>query len=134
MWIQSRGMKDFKKAEKSMRKAMKKFPKADIAILNDPTIFSLFIKESAEAFRQDSKGTYHEGKIYAKSWGFNLEDISPNLKVHIWHGEADVNIPVAMGRGMCKAIPNCQGKFYPNEGHYSTIFNFFEEIVTTLTS
>ena len=134
MWIQSRGMKDFEKAEKNMKKAMNNFPEADRKVLDDPQILSLFIKESAEAFRQGSKGAYHEGKIYARSWGFNLEDISPKLKVYIWHGEADKAVPVAMGRGMCKLIPNCEGNFYPGEGHYSTIFNYYEDIIKALTS
>jgi len=43
-------------------------------------------------------------------------------------------VPMAMGRGVCKAIPNCEGKFYTNDGHYSTIFKYFEEIVRALTS
>ena len=134
IWIQSRGMKDLAKAEKNMKKAMKKFPEADRKILDDPQILSLFIKESAEAFRQGSKGAYCEGKIYARSWGFNLEDISPKLKVYIWHGDADTSVPIAMGRGMCKIIPNCEGKFYPGEGHYSTIFNYYEDIIDALVS
>ncbi|HUW88973.1 MAG TPA: alpha/beta hydrolase [Candidatus Nanopelagicaceae bacterium] len=134
MWFQSRSMNDLEKAEKKMKKSSKKFPEADRIIFDDPQILSLFIKESAEAFRQGSKGASYEGKIYARSWGFNLEDISPKLKVYIWHGDADVNVPVAMGRGMCKLIPNCEGKFYPGEGHYSTIFKYFEDIISTLIS
>jgi len=134
IWIQSRGMKDLEKAEKNMKKALKKFPEADRKILEDPQVLSLFIKESAEAFRQGSKGAYHEGKIYARSWGFNLEDISPKLNVYIWHGDADKNVPIAMGRGMCKIIPNCEGKFYPGEGHYSTIFKYYEDIIDALIS
>ncbi|MHA1241754.1 MAG: alpha/beta fold hydrolase [Promethearchaeota archaeon] len=134
IWIQSRGMKDLEKAEKKMKKALKKFPEADRKILEDHQVLSLFIKESAEAFRQGSKGAYYEGKIYARSWGFNLEDISPKLKVYIWHGDADTSVPIAMGRGMCKIIPNCEGKFYPGEGHYSTIFNYYEDIINALVS
>ena len=134
IWIKSRGMKDLEKAEKNLKKALIKFPEADRKVLDDPQILSKFIKESAEAFRQGSKGAYHEGKIYAKSWGFNLEDISSKLKVYIWHGEADEAVPVAMGREMCNLIPNCVGKFYPGEGHYSTIFNYYEDIIDALTS
>lgn len=134
IWIKSLGMKDLEKAEKNMKKALIKFPEADRKVLDDPQILSNFIKESAEAFRQGSKGAYQEGKIYARSWGFNLEDISPKLKVYIWHGEVDEAVPVAMGRGMCRLIPNCVGKFYPGEGHYSTIFNYYEDIIAALTS
>jgi len=134
IWLQSRGMRNLEKAEKKMKESVKKFPEADRKIFDDPQILSLFVKETAEAFRQGSKGVYYEGKIYARSWGFNLEDISPKLTVYIWHGEADQIVPVAMGRGMCKLIPNCEGKFYPGEGHYSTIFKYYKEIIDALTS
>ena len=134
IWLQSRGMRNLEKAEKKMKESAKKFPEADRKIFDDPQILSLFVKETAEAFRQGSKGVYYEGKIYVRSWGFNLEDISPKLKVYIWHGEADEIVPVAMGRGMCKLIPNCEGKFYPGEGHYSTIFKYYKEIIDALTS
>lgn len=132
--FQSRGLKDLEKAESKMRKTIKKFPEPDRKVMDDPKLLPLFIKESAEAFRQGNKGAIYEGKLYAKSWGFSLEDISPKLKVYLWHGEVDEAVPVAMGRGVCKAIPNCDGIFYPNEGHYSTIFKYFEEIVSALTS
>ncbi len=134
IWLQSRGMRNLEKAEKKMKESARKFPEADRKIFDDPQILSLFVKETAEAFRQGSKGAYYEGKIYIRSWGFNLEDISPKLKVYIWHGEADEIVPVAMGRGMCKLIPNCEGKFYPGEGHYSTIFKYYKEIIDALTS
>ena len=134
MWFQSRGMQNHDKAEKNLRKAAKKLPEADRLIFNDPVTLSLFVRESIEAFRQGIKGVYHEGKIYAKPWSFNLEDIPSKLKVYIWHGEADINVPVSMGRGMCKLIPNCKGTFYPGDGHYSTILNHFEAIIQTLIS
>ena len=134
IFFQSRGLKDLEKAEKKMRKTIKKFPEPDREVMDDPKLLPLFIKESAEAFSQGNKGVIYEGKLYAKPWGFSLEDITPKLKVYLWHGEVDDAVPVAMGRGVCKAIPNCEGKFYPNDGHYSTIFKYFEEIISTLTS
>ena len=132
--FQSRGLKDLEKAERKMRETIKKFPEQDRKVMDDPKLLSLFFRESAEAFRQGNKGVFYEGRLYAKPWGFNPEDISPKLKVYIWHGEVDEAVPVTMGRSMCKAIPNCEGKFYPNDGHYSTIFKYFEEIVNALTS
>jgi len=134
MWSQSRKMTDFKKAEESLKKGFISLPEADRKIFDDPQTLSKFIKGGAEAFRQGSKGAYYEGRIYVKSWGFNIEDISPKLKVYLWHGEADSMIPVAMGREMCRLIPNCKGYFYPGEGHYSTIFNYYEDIIDALIS
>ena len=134
IWVQSRGMRDSEKAEKGFQKFVKNLPEVDRKIATDPRVRSIFIKAFVEAFRQGSKGAYHEGKIYARSWGFNLEDISSKLKVYIWHGDADENVPISMGRGMCELIPNCEAKFYPDEGHLSTIFKYYEEIIETLTS
>lgn len=132
MSFRARGMKNLKKAEKQMKKELNKFPKSDQKILSDPNILPLFLKESAEAFRQGSKGVTHDGRLYTKPWGFNPKDISSKLKVVIWHGELDVNVPVSMGRAMNKAIPNSEGRFYPNDGHYSIAFNHIEEIIDTL--
>jgi len=134
MWFQARSFKDLETAEKSLVKIEKKLPEADKEILRNPTFRSSFIEDSIESFRQGFKGVYQEGKIYSKSWDFNIGDISPNLKVCLWHGEADLNVPVSMGYAMCKAIPNCTGKFYPEEGHFSVVFNYFEEIITSLTT
>ncbi len=52
--------------------------------------------------------------------------------MHLWHDELDVNVPITMGRTMCNAIPNCEGKFYPNEAHLSVAVNNIDEILTTL--
>jgi len=63
-----------------------------------------------------------------------LEDISSELKVYLWHGELDVNVPISMGQKMCELIPNCKGKFFPDEGHFSVGLNHIEEILETLKS
>ena len=52
-------------------------------------------------------------------WDFCPEDIQ--IPVFLWHGEADQNAPVAMGRYFASAIPHSQAAFYPNEGHLSLL-------------
>ncbi|MFW9937367.1 MAG: alpha/beta fold hydrolase [Candidatus Thorarchaeota archaeon] len=132
-YFQARNNTNLVKAEKNLKKYIPKLPEPDRIIFNNPENLSLFLEETAEAFRQGSKGTAYEGKIYANPWSFNLEEISPNVKVTIWHGELDINVPVSMGRKMCKLIPNCIGNFLPNEGHYSIAFNHIEEIIDSIT-
>jgi len=61
-----------------------------------------------------------------------LEDISSELKVYLWHGELDVNVPIMIARTICDAIQNSEGKFYPNEAHISIARNKMDEILTTL--
>ena len=69
----------------------------------------------AEAFREGSRGAALDVVLLGRPWGFRLEEISP--RVYLWQGEADVLVPVSMGRHLAAAIPNCQATFFPGEGH-----------------
>lgn len=100
----------------------------------DPSTFKLLTEELFEAFRQGAHGPAYERELYRKDWGFALEDLSPEVDIHLWHGELDVNVPVSMGRAVAEAIPNCKAKFYAGEGHYSTVLNHLEEIIGTMSS
>jgi pimeloyl-ACP methyl ester carboxylesterase len=75
----------------------------------------VFSASLAEAFRGGGRGPAWELRLYARPWGFRLADIQ--LPVHLWHGEQDANAPVAMGRHLAVAIPDCRASFYPGEGH-----------------
>jgi pimeloyl-ACP methyl ester carboxylesterase len=130
-------MKTFENAEKTekvMKKEIEKLPEPDKKIMMDKKFLDIMIAEIKEAFRNGVNGPAYEGKIYARPWGFDLKDISPDIQVYIWHGDSDVNVPISMGRKMCELIPNCQGKFYPNEGHLSVGQNHLDEILETLKS
>jgi pimeloyl-ACP methyl ester carboxylesterase len=122
-----------KDAEDFWLEVSKQLPEPDKKVVLDPTTLELLSEELFEAFRQGVHGPAHEGELYGKDWGFRLEDISPNVDVHLWHGELDVNVPISMGRAVAKAIPNCKSKFYAKEGHYSTMLNHLEEIIKTLS-
>jgi pimeloyl-ACP methyl ester carboxylesterase len=69
----------------------------------------------SEAFRGGSRGPAWEMGLYARPWGFRLEEI--RTPVHVWHGEDDANAPVAMGRYLATSVPESRARFYPGEGH-----------------
>ena len=75
---------------------------------------------------QRGRGLAHHVLLYARDWGFRLEDIEK--EVHLWQGEEDVNVPPAMGRYQASRLPHCVAHFIPGEGHYSLPFNRAEEI------
>ena len=129
---QGKAFANTEKVKKAFQKSANKLPKPDKKLILDPEFQNIMIEEAAEAFHQSPKGPVYEGKIYVRPWGFNLEDISRDLRVYLWHGELDVNVPITMGHTMCNAIPNCEGKFYPNEAHLSVAINNIDEILTTL--
>ena len=126
-----RHREDKEKAKQLISKMMQKYPKPDRVVLNQPELERLIIEDILESFRQGVKGPGYEGRLYGQPWGFRLEDINFD-RVCLWHGELDSNVPVAMGRAMAKAIPNCQATFYTNDAHISIIFNRMEEIMLTL--
>ncbi len=105
-------------------------PEIDRETLRNPIARDALKGSMAEAFRQGPAGARHDGLLYARPWGFPLEAITTDVK--LWHGELDVNVPVAMGRAVARRIPRCQARFSPNEGHMSLPFNHCAEILRDL--
>ena len=120
-------------AKEFMSKVFKSMAEPDRIFGENPELLEIFITEFKEAFRSGPNGVAYDTQIYLKPWGFKLNEISPKLQVYLWHGGLDINVPVSMGKEMCKLIPNCKGFFPPDEGHLSIFFNKFEEIVKIVT-
>lgn len=104
-------------------------PEADKAVLARPEVQAVFKDDVAEAFRCGSRGAAWDLLLLTRPWGFRLEQIS--MEVHLWQGEADVNVPLAMGRYQAQALPNCRATFYPGEGHLMAV-DHMEEIQAVL--
>jgi len=85
-----------------------------------------------EAMRQGTRGAFHEALLSVTDYGFRLQDIQ--TPIHLWHGEADQNIPVAMARFVESAVPKCEAEFYPNEGHLSLFKKHSAEFIHTLSA
>ena len=107
-------------------------PGSDQDVMARAEIRKHFQDAALEAFRRGSQGAALENALYARPWGFRLQDITK--QVHLWHGELDINNPPAMGRYLASAIPGCSAQFYAAEGHASLFVNHMEEILLTLTS
>ncbi len=124
--------RDTKWWEKNYQKLQKQLPEPDKKIMLNSNTRDCMTNKTLEAFRQGTKGPAHDFKLYAKPWGFRLEDIPVEVRVFIFHGELDTNVPISMAKKMSSLIPNCYAKFYPQEGHLSVYINYFQEILTLL--
>ncbi|MBI5284661.1 MAG: alpha/beta hydrolase [Chloroflexi bacterium] len=96
-------------------RTLRTLPAPDRAIMQRPAVRAAVAADLAEAFRGGTRGSAWELVLYSRAWGFRLEDI--HMDVHLWQGEADTNVPPAMGRYQADVIPRCNATFCPGEGH-----------------
>jgi pimeloyl-ACP methyl ester carboxylesterase len=106
---------------------------ADFAFIKEhPKVNGVNLDGGVEALRQGGLGPAEAGALYWKPWGFRLEDI--HTKVHVWHGEEDLNAPFAAhGKVLAEKLPNVEAKFYPGEGHISLIHKYLKTIIERVT-
>ncbi len=107
-------------------------PAADREVLAQPELRDMLLANWREAFRQGSRGMLWDGNLYAWPWGFRLEEI--RVPVQVWQGEADTIVPPGMGRYCASVLPNCQARFYAEEGHFSLPFRRTHEILAALVA
>ena len=104
-----------------------RLPPADRRALQSSELRQALTDASIEALHHGAKAAAADGLLYGKPWGFELGQIRAN--VALWHGEADVIVPPSMGHYLAERIPNCQSRFYPDDGHFSLPYNRVEEIL-----
>lgn len=91
------------------------FASPDRPLLTHPLVGAAVVDDFSAAFRQGSRGVAWDLILYARPWGLRLQDIQ--VPIHVWHGEADVNVPPAFGHYLAESIPNSCATYYPGEGH-----------------
>lgn len=113
------------------QKILEKLSKTDQEIITRPEIKHLLISCWLEGTSNGIKGFAHEGIIFSKSWGFQLEDIQTD--VYIWHGDQDTSTPFIIAKNMSDQIPQSHLNILPDKGHF-LLFDQWEEILTTLVN
>ena len=106
-------------------------PESDRQAMTDPGLRERMMAAASEAFRQGVRGAVHEAYICAQPWGFDPAAIKP--PVHLWHGDQDTNVPVAMAQHLAERIPDSGLTIYPGEGHL-IVPKHWDEILATLLS
>jgi pimeloyl-ACP methyl ester carboxylesterase len=69
--------------------------------------------------------------VFVKPWGFGFEDV--RIPVHVWYAELDSMVPLALGKKLVAALPDCTGHFSSTQGHMSVLVHNLDEILSTLT-
>jgi pimeloyl-ACP methyl ester carboxylesterase len=97
-----------------------------------PATATDYLRETVEAFRQGSRGAAYDAFLFARPWGFALENIA--CPVYLWHGGSDRHVPVEMARGVAAKIPDCRAHFIEGQDHMTTILSCLTDSLSALTS
>jgi pimeloyl-ACP methyl ester carboxylesterase len=110
---------------------LKLMPAADAGVLSRPEVRSSFVASLAHASPTTGRAAAQEMELFARDWGFRLEDIT--VPVQVWQGDADRNVPVAHADRQAAAIPRAVLHVVPGEGH-AMFVDHFQEILGGLLS
>lgn len=97
-------------------------PPTDRLVLGEPEIAEALKREYAEAFYQGAEGLNQEIGLMRQHWGFELSSI--RLPVHLFHGEQDANVPVALARLVVAQLSDPRPQFIDNAAHYWYVHHF----------
>jgi pimeloyl-ACP methyl ester carboxylesterase len=104
----------------------------DAAVMRDIAAFEACFESQRLAWRASADGLMTDAEIYARPWGFDLEEI--RTPVRLWHGRKDRSFHWELARQMGERLPNCTSHFVENEGHYSLPIRHMHEILADLQS
>ena len=106
-------------------------PAEDRAIMQDPAWQSMGRAQTAEALRQGAEGWTDESMALHHDWDFDLEAVEAT--VTWWHGDDDVNAPLAAARRAAARLRRADLRVWHHEGHFASVTHE-AEIVRELLS
>jgi pimeloyl-ACP methyl ester carboxylesterase len=112
--------------EAAVKRLFANLPPGDQVVLQQPELIQTFVRDFPEAYRQGGRGAAHDIYVVCYPWGFQPAEI--RAKTFVWQGEADPNVPPAMGRYFAETIPDCAASFVPGAGHM-LFYTHFEAIL-----
>lgn len=88
---------------------------ADTPVLRQPAFKAMFLHDLITA--QDLRAAAHDMALFARHWGFQLDEIT--APVIVWQGLADVIVPPSHGHHQAARIPRGELRVRPGEGHFA---------------
>jgi pimeloyl-ACP methyl ester carboxylesterase len=99
-------------------------------MLTRPSALPALIGDLRESYRQGTTALAADLLRYCRPWGFGLEEVA--TAVHLWHGEQDPKVPIAVARQVATSLPRCQAHF--GAGGHLMACDHAGDILTTVTS
>lgn len=116
--------------ERYLRFMMAGMVSPDRDLFADPDYRALVLASTAEALRQGGKGPAWELTLMARRWDFRLQDV--HMPISLWQGMLDQILPPGMARRLAAALPACNARFLPDEGHLSLVVRHIGDVLAEL--
>lgn len=118
--------------EKELAKWKKRVPAPDYAAMKQPGRLENLDRMVREAMHQGTKGPAWDARLYVREFGFRLDEV--RMPLILFHGEQDLNAPIALVRRVVAELPDAKLITYENDAHLSTLCNHFDEIAQALVN
>ncbi len=115
--------------ETASQKLAATFPKVDRQIIQDYGYQKLIVVDVQEGYRQGWQGPAQDDILINTPWGFKIENIQ--VRIDIWQGGLDKNVPVNQGQYQHELIPNSRLIVLPNQAHVY-LLSHWREILSAL--
>jgi pimeloyl-ACP methyl ester carboxylesterase len=104
----------------------------DANVMRDVAAFEACFESQRQAWRASADGLMIDAEIYARPWGFPLEEV--RVPVRLWHGRKDRSFHWSLARSLGGRLPLCAERLVEDEGHYSLPIRHMREILHDLQS
>jgi len=116
--------------DKELAQLKKRVPAADYAAFAQPGRLEAFGQAIRESMRQGTKGPVWDMGLYVREFDFRLDEI--RIPLTLFHGEKDMNSPIALVRRVMSELPTAQLVTFEHAAHISTLCNHVEEFARVL--
>jgi pimeloyl-ACP methyl ester carboxylesterase len=116
--------------DKELAQMKARMPAADYAVFALPGTLEAFGAGIRECLAQGTRGAVHDLKLYVRDFGFDPGEIA--LPLAWFHGEQDVNAPIALARRASALIPGAKLVTFPDDAHLSTLVRHWEAVAVAL--
>ncbi|HKR59981.1 MAG TPA: alpha/beta hydrolase [Pyrinomonadaceae bacterium] len=116
--------------EKELAKLKARVPAADYAAFAEPGRIEALHEMMRECIRGGTKGPAWDLRVYMREFDFKLSEI--RMPLTLFHGEQDVNAPIALVRRMMAELPTARLITYEHDAHFSTLCNHLDEFTAAL--
>ena len=104
----------------------------DKEVFKDENFIRIGLQSTRQGFEQGFDGVFEDGKLCCLDLGFKVEDIRPDLPIHLWYGKYDVNVPANHGIQLEKRLGSRAVLNLKDETHASVTANWKKQIIEDL--